>query len=671
MKWPTLARGPRGGFENPRRQRRRFLLRRPDRTLIFGAIQNLMRAKLFLVFLFVAAGAATSAEAGTNALPHIVTGNFGVSWIQRSPVGASPEADFKGEPVLPVEAWKGYAQSGLYAYEDYVAWGAVERAPGQWDWKRQSAVAQAQRAGGLAYDPYLWLMNPPAWMRQNQLPAGDPGAPDHYTLLRCLEHGEPTYTLSLFDPATVRWFERFYRELRKGLGDQIDRTYVGLVGPFGEGNYPLPVPTWLTIGHCHEGYWCGDRYAHEALIRFSQERYATLDRLNAAWGTRFTEWGALEFPPEIKAGKILKAEQRTDPKARRRWVDFIAWYHQAIVDFCAQVTQAALKYFPAAQLKLKPGGYNTGINPLDWGTYCPAYARAEAPFGIRLQPADCSGNPFGDRWCGTAYRFYRAPFSTEPAGELGTKDFRRRCFMDACNGATEMFTYQWEKHRPDALRWIHLYDGTPSLTDVAVYCPTTWYRLNGDLQPVIQGAASLRDLTDFEVADELLIQDDYLRKSKTRVLLWLQGPVVERRVLEKVLQWVKAGGILVAKSAQMPVDVEGRHDLGRRLFPDGLGENQQPGCRVGRGFVVCPQQGAESSYRDLVRLAVYHPERLDPKLKGSPEIGETARGVWTGVFPNRLLLFNTNEKPIDIDRQWNRREIKLRLESGELAEVNR
>ncbi|NIR02121.1 MAG: family 14 glycosylhydrolase, partial [Gemmatimonadales bacterium] len=85
-------------------------------------------------------------------------------------------------------------------------------------------------------------------------------------------------------------------------GEKIGRTYVGLVGPYGEGNYPLPISDWLNIGHCHEGYWCGDEYARRAFVQNFKERYQTLERLNEAWGTRFAKWEDVDFPPEIAAG---------------------------------------------------------------------------------------------------------------------------------------------------------------------------------------------------------------------------------------------------------------------------------------------------------------------------------------------------------------------------------
>ena len=207
--------------------------------------------RLLLLAFAIVSLLAGRAHAGEKSLP-ISTGNFSVSWIQHSPVGAAPDPSFNGEPVPPPENWAMHHKVGINAYEDYVAWGGVEREPGKWDWSRQIEVADNQRAGGLEYDPYLWIMNPPMWMREGKLP-NEPGVPDHYTIMRCLEHDQPTQTFSIWDPATVQWFGRYYRECHKAMGDKIGRIYVGLVGPYGEGNYPLPIFGYLNIGHCHEG----------------------------------------------------------------------------------------------------------------------------------------------------------------------------------------------------------------------------------------------------------------------------------------------------------------------------------------------------------------------------------------------------------------------------------
>ncbi|MCL6519103.1 MAG: family 14 glycosylhydrolase [Armatimonadetes bacterium] len=642
----------------------------------------MIKITYILIALTTASLAASESTANKQKmnLP-IITGNFSVLWIQHSPVGAFPDPAFNGEPVPPAENWSAYAKTGIKAYEDYVAWGAVEREPGKWDWSRQIEVAKKQNAGGLEYDPYLWLQNPPAWMREGKLP-NEPDAPSHFTMMKCLEHDEETYTFSIWDPATLKWFDRFYKEMSKALGGKIGRTYVGLVGPYGEGNYPLPIPDWVKIGHCHEGYWCGDKYARKAFCEDFQKHYRSLESLNKAWGTNFRKWEDLEFPPEIKAGRVLKAEERNDPKSRRRWVDFIKWYHQSIIDFSVEVAKIACRYFPPQKLKMKPGGSAGGVNPIAWGTYCPGYAKAIGELKvrssngkIRLQPADCHGKPFGDRWYGTAYRFYGIPLTTEPAGGLDRRTFLRRVFMDASNGATEMFSYEWDKHKLDGLRWIHLYRGIPSITDVAVYCPTTWYRMNGDLWPAIHTADSLRDITDFEVADELLIEDGYLENSKIRVLIWLQGSVVERTVMQKIVKWIKSGGILVAGMPKPPTDVEGRDDLGIILSAGNRSSSTTAETTIfslGKGLIIRyskEPKPKDQTFRELVYKAVYHPEQFKPGLKGAPEIDGKSDGVWTAVFPDMLLLYNNNDKPVDVEHHWCGQIIKCRIIEGELIKI--
>ena len=109
------------------------------------------------------------------------------------------------------------------------------------------------------------------------------------------------------------------------------------------------------------------------------------------------------------------------PQDKRRWLDFVTWYHQAIIDFAEQSVRALMKYYPPEKIRLKPGGSAGGVNPIAWGTYCPGYARMARKYPIVLQPADCQGAVFADKWMGTAYQFYHVKECTEPAGNLSEK----------------------------------------------------------------------------------------------------------------------------------------------------------------------------------------------------------------------------------------------------------
>lgn len=600
----------------------------------------------------------------------IITGNQSVVYIQHSPIGAFPSS--AGEPIPAEAGFHREHLQGVKADEDYEAWGAIEKTPGVWDWKHYDQMVSTQRAAGLEYDSYLWLHCPPVWLREGKFNLLD--APDHCTLFRCMEHDLPTNTLSIFDPATVQWFERYYRHQAAHLGDRLGRTYVALVGPYGEGNYPLPfAEDWLNEGHCHQGWWCNDPYAHRTFQSAMKQKYTNLTALNRAWNAQFQRWDALNFPDELKLGpaKMKPAEERTYIPERRRWLDFMAWYLQAIPDFSEKVYLAARKYWRADQLKMKPGGSSGGVNPLYFGTYCPAYAKAVGKYHLRMQPADLAGHIFGDNWISTAYRFYGAPLSSEPPGALSRADFLRRMFSDGCGGASELFTYEWSQHARDARRWIHLYRGIPSRKDAAVFAPSTWYMMNGSLQPSIDATTALRDLVDVDVLDELPISDGALRRH--RVLIAFQMPVVERDILVKILEWVKGGGILVARAPVFPTDVESKTELTRRLFPRPFREDSSTSvAHVGSGLTVRYAYGNrdhETGFLQLVERAVYEPSAWIPGRRGAERVDDGLDGVWTAVFPDRLVFYNYNRQPVTAFYRWQGQRRTIHVEAWDMAEV--
>src|SRR6185312_3828014 len=97
------------------------------------------------------------------------------------------------------------------------------------------------------------------------------------TLRKCLEHGKETNYLSIFDPKTIEFYDHFYKALHDHFGDKIDSVYACILGPYGEGNYPLKVPDFINIGHCHEGYWCGDDFAFKAFRAAMETKFHSID----------------------------------------------------------------------------------------------------------------------------------------------------------------------------------------------------------------------------------------------------------------------------------------------------------------------------------------------------------------------------------------------------------
>src|SRR5690349_17564261 len=120
---------------------------------------------------------------------NLSSGNLSVSYIQASPIGAFPKTNYF-EPPPSLESQIHLKNLGLVANEDYVAWGAVERVPGQWLWQQHDAMEQRLHQAGLKYVVYDWVHFPPVWLRDQR--------PVKRTLMRCLEHGKEASYLSVY-----------------------------------------------------------------------------------------------------------------------------------------------------------------------------------------------------------------------------------------------------------------------------------------------------------------------------------------------------------------------------------------------------------------------------------------------------------------------------------------
>ncbi len=545
---------------------------------------------------------------------HVSTGNLSVSFIQASPIGAYPKDGYQIEPPPPHAELVELKHNGAIAYEDYIAWGAVERQPGKWDWRQHDAVCDALKKAGLQYVVYNWVHFPPVWLRESP----------NWTPMRCLEHHTNTNYLSIFDPRTLEYYDHFYKELAAHFGSRIDGVYACILGPYGEGNYPLMVPEFINMGHCHEGYWCADAYAVSAFRDAMRSTYQTIGALNAAWGSSYRNFASVAFPKIISEGVKPSPKVFSTAEARREWLDFITWYHQALIDFTYKSLQITLRYFPKEKVRTKPGGNAGGVNPIAWGTYCPGYAKMAQGMGITMQPADCRGAVFGDKWTASAYNHYKINMSTEPAGGMDNITFVRRMFSDATGGASQLFTYEYMQHAPLIQRYVHLYTGKPGDTHIAVLCPTTDYRLGADFTPIINASEVLRDYTDFDVLDELLIIDGALT-SKYKTAVILMGEYVEQTVLDKLEHWVKSGGQLVICAPTSMHNVEG---VTWSLL------NMQ---KLGSGRItVIP---AEADYHQWIAklIPAVDEELLNDGVKD---------GVWVAVRCKQTLLFNTTNQPV-------------------------
>ncbi len=540
---------------------------------------------------------------------NISSGNFSVSFIQRSPIGAFPETNYLEAPPS-VESQVHLKNLGLVANEDYIAWGAIEREPGKWNWQQHDAMEQTLHQAGLKYVVYNWTHFPPVWLREK---------PEQRTLMRCLEHGHETFYLSIFDPRTIEAYDHFYKNLHHHFGKRIDGVYACVLGPYGEGNYPINVPAYINMGHCHEGYWCGDAYAIKAFQTAMQKKYRKVSKLNEAWAANFKSFEEVRPPQELSDEKFRPSLSAfSTASARRRWLDFITWYHQAIIDFAGQSLKTVLKYFPSDQVRMKPGGNYGSVNPLAWGTYCPGYAKMAKNSGAVLQPADAQGAIFADKWIGTAYQFYGVKEATEQAGDLIERAFMQRMFSDAACGVSQLFTYDYPRYATNVQKYIHLYTGKPGETQIAVYCPTTLYRLGVNLHPTIVASYPLRDLCDYDVLDELLIADGALTPKRYKALVLFQSEIIDQPILDKINAFRRAGGKVITTGNAVIKNVEG-----------------EPWANATKLIRISPLTKPEAWPKEMAAL-----------LAGYQGFEGQLDGLWTSRRGKEIFIFNSTDKSV-------------------------
>jgi hypothetical protein len=238
--------------------------------------------------------------------------------------------------------------------------------------------------------------------------------------------------------------------------------------------------------------------------------------------------------------------------------------------------------------------------------------------GIVLQPADSQGAVFADKWTGTAYQFYGVTESTEPATALDHKAFVRRMFSDASAGAKQFFSYEFEQHAADIHKYIHLITGKPGETEVAVYCPTTLYRLNANLGFTIQASNEMRDLCEYDVLDEALILDGALTPQRYKAFVIYQADIVDEPVLAKFADFQRGGGRIVV--------------VGSTPIKSVAGKAWDGSSKIER---VDPKNGAKN-WLPALGVALKDLKGVDGKLDG----------VWTSRRGKQIFALNSTDKPV-------------------------
>jgi hypothetical protein len=329
---------------------------------------------------------------------------------------------------------------------------------------------------------------------------------------------------------------------------------------------------------------------------------------------------------------VLKATSQE----RRRWLDFVTWYREAMTDLSDWWLADARKHFPTTQIYLCTGGDAPPTHGSQFADQCLVAAAHGAGVRITNEGSDFAGNFMHTRWVASAGRYYGAYFGFEPASlenELGAV---ARIFNATTSGAVQLADKHYNTVKNPPQRAVieahlgYLFHTPEPQIHVALWYPNVTLTLENKSLIRVPEAYLLRKLTDLDYVDESLLRTGALARYPIMVLV--HGQVMEPADAHRIADWVKAGGRLFVVNVPKLETVEGDAQPEQLLF------DETPGGRdLGQGRVErCASLGelAPRLYATLGELGL---PVVEQQYSGQVFASE--------IEPGRWLLFNAEETP--------------------------
>ncbi|MBR4748374.1 MAG: alpha/beta fold hydrolase [Abditibacteriota bacterium] len=448
------------------------------------------------------------------------------------------------EPLAPEDltdaAFLRAKKLGITSMQSYVGLRQLEPREGELDFSYYDGLTGQLEKHGMKWLPFL-IMAPeisvPDWWNSR-----------YGVFAKCLEHGEEAPVQSIWNPNLregVRRFLTIFREHYKP--ELIEALNFGISGCWGESIQVAGGGFGIMDRHQHMGYWCGDIYAAESFRSYMQQKYGSIDALNKAWKTGFGGFDALQpfIPNETTSKRAAK--------------DLNDWYYSSMTDLAEFWVKTARELYPDTPIYLCTGGDGNVKLGADFSDQ----ARRIAPYhaGIRItnENDDVMSNFSVTRMVSSACRLYGAYYTTEPGGDNTPDGIPGRVFDATAGGAIgAYFKYLMDKPDLPNIRGIRFAENsaffrrnTPDLK-VAALMPNTSIGLKPEvIDRFIALSTTLRRAQDFEWVDENMTEDGLL--SRFRAVVLLAGQVYEQSTLDRLEEWVKAGGVLLSSNETLPL----------------------------------------------------------------------------------------------------------------------
>ncbi len=562
--------------------------------------------------------------------------------------------------------------------------------PGEWDWNAPDSELQRCQQLGVTwqYFPHLHWAND--WQKST----------DRYVPSICTTHGWKIGAMSVWSPWLSQFFDEGYDAMAKHYGsgkNKMGAIYLGIHGDFGESIYPMgfhpsEIERFGAEGSGHGDWWCGDQYAKASFRQMAEQKYHTIAELNKAWGSSYSSFRQVTYP--------LSGEPLVTSADRHRWLDFINWYAGSMTKLTDDVTRIARTHFPKSLLQLPIGG---GDANLMYGMEHTKYAKLAKQYNTHIRSTHGGYMPVAQNYAtmirllASSCKFYKVPFWTEPPGGQSADSEVGRIFESISSGAYGF--WDWGANptsSPNVFRkYKEFLTQEKPVTDVAIFWPSTNLKLH-PLEPMpakeAEAAAALRDVIDYDVIDEDMINDGALKGH--RVLVLLEGQFIDATALQSIANWVKSGGVVVSYNYGAVTDVEGQSSVWRELFgitekshtiaatdvraasaflkyasktlPNSVMTALSPDSislaggaegaaiwahKLGKGYGIYSTSNwdARKEFYELVRDTVYNLKALDKRMPQAIEADKAWDGVYCTLLPsNEVIAYNSNHTPANI-----------------------
>ena len=431
--------------------------------------------------------------------------------------------------TLDPDSLRRLRDQGIELIETRLAWWELEPEPGRLDWSRLEKDIERIKHAGMKAGVFPWFQHPPEWYNEGKTT---------HVRYRCLEHNRDSTILSLWDPKTIKVYDRLYSLLAERLGDRLDFVYVGISGDFGEVCFPSGVEHYrFSPSHNHHGFWSGDVWARRSFRDMLRKKYGDLNQINTSWNKRFTDWQE-DLMPELPFKKNALMHRR----------DFMQWYTDSLIDFTDRTCRLFRHYFPSHPAAI-PIGFPD--ETLCIGQIKSAAIKTAARYGLTA------------RWTGMGYlksfphtnmlarrvasaaHFYKASFGNEAALILEKENMANALYECLANGSSMIHDDPQNIERAvevhGRLRSKMVVDSPRST--VCVFYPLETEMLeasDADMARFVERGASLRQAADFDICDSIMVRDGFLEGKKD--LLFLVDTMLPKDVASITIEFADNGG---------------------------------------------------------------------------------------------------------------------------------